>query len=83
MDAGIQGAIPLRGPQAVGDQKSRGQKRGDPEAFRRALQEEKQGKPGQQPAGGAEPPLPRALQPRAVPGRKEQGAVAHHVDVLA
>lgn len=51
------------------------------EAFRRALQQE--GTPGSTPRDVAEPPLRRSLQQKPIAGRKDDGALAGHVDVLA
>lgn len=72
----------LRGlPSVIGSttvQERRGsQKQAD--AFRKALQ---QGAGGDAGATSDEPPAPRAPQPRRLPASVD-GALAHHVDVLA
>lgn len=51
------------------------------EAFRRALQQE--GSPAGTSRDAAEPPLRRPLQQKPTSGRKDDGALAGHVDVLA
>ena len=90
MDTRIQGPIPLSGPHGIADRQAGKQKRSDPETFRRALEEESSGKDDKSETGGkpaaipvAERPLRRGLQQLPLPGRKEQGSTAHHVDVLA
>lgn len=61
------------------------------EAFRRALQErgaepgadEPKAEEPAQPGAAPATPTPRGLQQRAPAGRREQGAAARHVDVIA
>jgi len=70
------GSVPgLRVRPDQGKQQRKGQ---DPDAFRRALQQEQQGK---QPV--TETPTAPALQPRPVPVRKNLPSTARHVDVVA
>lgn len=63
-----------------------GGSRRDAAAFRRAM-DEQAGQPGGEEAaaeaGGGEQPMRRALQPRAVDGRRDRGATHRHVDVIA
>ena len=68
----------LRVPNGPGERQRRD--RGAADAFRRALQQEAAERP---PEPAAVTPLPSALQPQAAPGRREPGATAHHVDVVA
>jgi hypothetical protein len=64
--------------------------RGNAEAFRRSLQEQSGQAPDDRPAARSQVPEPvariplrPALQPHAGGGRKDAGAIARHVDVLA
>ena len=68
------GLSPIAGNPIVGD---RGQRRRDPQAFRRALQDESNDTSEQ----AGETPVPAALQKPAPPGRRDQGA--RHIDVFA
>jgi len=54
-------------------------RRGDPEAFRRAMQDHA----GEQAAAGGETPVRTELQRPAANGRRSDGATSHHVDVVA
>jgi hypothetical protein len=65
-----------------------GARRGDTDAFRRAMQEhqaEKQSAREQEsaPKPAAVRPMPPALQRQAIAGRKDQQPLAQHVDVIA
>lgn len=63
------------------NERAAGGNKGDPEAFRRAL---KQGAAGQAEAGQREEvPMRTRLQSRLGTGRKDDGATACHVDVIA
>lgn len=84
METRINGLNPLTGLQGITERRG-GPRPGAGDAFRRAL-----GGDDQEPqrADGDEPqvvqaPMARALQPQDPAGRKDRGATAHHVDVLA
>ena len=62
-------------------ERAAGGKKGDPEAFRRALQ---QGADGRTEDGKAEEaPMRTRLQSRPASDRKDDGTTARHVDVIA
>ncbi|MBL9077205.1 MAG: hypothetical protein JNL08_06870 [Planctomycetes bacterium] len=60
-----------------------GGRRGDAEAFRRALRQQQDGTADGAPPGDREAPVRPGLQPRRTNGRNQDGATAHHVDVVA
>lgn len=63
------------------NERAAGGNKGDPEAFRRALQ---QGAAGQAEAGKRdEAPMRTRLQSRLVSSRRDDGPTACHVDVIA
>jgi hypothetical protein len=85
METRINGLNPLTGLQGITERRG-GQRPGSGDAFRRALGDDD--KEQQLAADGdeqpvAKAPMPRALQPHDPAGRKDRGAPAHRVDVLA
>ena len=73
------GGVPgLSIPNQPGERRRRDQ--GAAEQFRRALQQEAAAAP---PQGATDGPAASALQPARPAGRREPGAPAHHVDVVA
>lgn len=74
---GVVGAVRVQERAAGGGGKK------DAEAFRRALEQETGGEPGDQRSPGGQPPLRTQLQAKAVASRRAEAVTARHVDVIA
>lgn len=79
-------SLPTASAVARTNERQAGARRGDAEAFRRAMQQEQDDTAtpqDQAPTPRPVSPMPRALQRQALSGRKDQQNPPHHVDVIA